>query len=156
MSLPDGLIIIIIVVPRSRVVAEMKPYARRNVHADARTMVAWPIADVIVVNVTPMVWPITYVVLRHAASPVVIHAASAALGCFGDRWDSSQGSDPHKQCSDPVHCAPPWFGPYSCIGDVTASDPSLPELLADGFLFWGAPLRLCYRWARNLPAGGIR
>ena len=83
MSLPDGLIIIIIVVPRSRVVAEMKPYARRNVHAEARTMVA-PIADVIVLNVTTMVWPITYVVLRHAASPVVIHAASAALGCFGD------------------------------------------------------------------------
>ena len=43
-----------------------------------------PIADVIVLNVTTMVWPITYVVLRHAASPVVIHAASAALGCFGD------------------------------------------------------------------------
>src|SRR4051812_4833817 len=37
---PDGLIIIVIVVPRSRVVAEMKPYARRNGHADARTMVA--------------------------------------------------------------------------------------------------------------------
>ena len=75
----------------------MKPYSRRNVHADARTMVA-PIADVIVLNVTTMVWPITYVVLRHAASPVVIHAASAALGCVGDRWDSSQGSDPDKQC----------------------------------------------------------
>ena len=79
MSLPDGLIIIIIVVPRSRVVAEMKPYARRNVHPDARTMVA-PIADVIVLNVTTMVWQITYVVLRHAASPVCNTCRVRSLG----------------------------------------------------------------------------
>ena len=78
----DGLIIII-VVPRSRVVAEIKPYAWGDVHGYAGTMVS-PIADVVVVNVTTVVWPIAYVVLRHAASPIVIPAASAALRRFCD------------------------------------------------------------------------
>jgi hypothetical protein len=82
-----GLIIIIMVpvlVPRSRVVAEMKPYAWADVDGYAGTTVPWPIASVVVLNVTTVVWTITYVVLRHAASPVVVHAASAAMRSFGD------------------------------------------------------------------------
>jgi hypothetical protein len=82
-----GLIIIIIVpvmVPRSRVVAEMKPYAWADVHGYAGTTVPWPIASVVVLNVTTVVLTIAYVVLRHAASPVVIHAASAAMRSFRD------------------------------------------------------------------------
>ena len=50
-----GLIIIIMVpvlVPRSRVVAEMKPYAWADVHGYAGTTVPWPIASVVVLNVT--------------------------------------------------------------------------------------------------------
>jgi hypothetical protein len=77
-------LIIIIVVPRSRVVAEVKPYAWGDVHGYAGTTVVPPIAYVFVLNVTTVVWPITYVVLRHAASPVVIPAASAALRSFRD------------------------------------------------------------------------
>jgi hypothetical protein len=79
-----GLIIIIVpvVVPRS--VAEMKPYAWGDVHGYAGTTVVSPIAYVVVLNVTTVVWPITYVVLRHAASSVVIPAASAALRSFRD------------------------------------------------------------------------
>jgi hypothetical protein len=69
-----------VVVPRC--VAEMKPYAWGDVHGYAGTMVASPIACVVVLNVTTVMWPITYVVLRHAASPVVIPAASAALRSF--------------------------------------------------------------------------
>ena len=69
-------------VPRSRVVAEMKPYAWANVHGYAGTTVPWPIASVVGLNVTTVT--ITYVVLRRAASPVVIHAASAAMRSFGD------------------------------------------------------------------------
>jgi hypothetical protein len=82
-----GLIIIIMVpvlVPRSRVVAEMKPYAWADVDGYAGTTVPWAIASVVVLNVTTVVWTITYVVLRHAASPVVVHAASAAMRSFGD------------------------------------------------------------------------
>ena len=78
------LVFIIIVVPRSRVVAEIKPYAGAEVHGYAGTTVVSPIAYVVVLNVTTVVWPITYVVLRHAASPVVIPAASAALRSFRD------------------------------------------------------------------------
>jgi hypothetical protein len=77
-------LIIIIVVPRSRVVAEIKPYAWAEVHGYAGATVVSPIAYVVLINVTTVVWPITYVVLRHAASPVVIHAASAALRSFRD------------------------------------------------------------------------
>jgi hypothetical protein len=79
----DGLIIIV-VVTRSRVVAEMKPYAWGDVHGCAGTTVVAPIASVLVLNVTTAVWPITYVVLRHTASAVVIHAASAAMRSFRD------------------------------------------------------------------------
>jgi hypothetical protein len=53
-----GLIIIIIVpvmVPRSRVVAEMKPYAWGDVHGCAGTTVVSPIAYVVVPNVTTAV-----------------------------------------------------------------------------------------------------
>jgi hypothetical protein len=78
-----GLILIImvpVVVPRS--VAEMKPYAWGDVHGYAGTTVMSPIAYVVVLNVTTVVWPIVRVVLRHAASPVVIPAASAALRSF--------------------------------------------------------------------------
>jgi hypothetical protein len=67
-----------------RVVAEMKPYAWGDVHGDAGATVVSPIASVLVLNVTTAVWPITYVVLRHTASPVVIHAASAAMRSFRD------------------------------------------------------------------------
>jgi hypothetical protein len=77
----DGLILIV-VVPRSRVVAEMKPYAWAEVHGYAGTMVVSPIVYVVVLNVTTVVRPIVRVVLRHAASPVVIPAASAALRSF--------------------------------------------------------------------------
>jgi hypothetical protein len=73
------------VVPRSRVVAEMKASAWADVHGYAGTTVVLPIAYVVVLNVTTVVLPITYVVLRHAASPVVIHAASAAMRCLGSR-----------------------------------------------------------------------
>ena len=90
-------------VPRSRVVAEMKPYAWGDVHGCAGTTVAWSIASVVVLNVTTVVWPITCIVLRHAATPVVIHAASAALRSFRDSGDKSQGSDPDKQSSDSAH-----------------------------------------------------
>ena len=79
----DGLIIII-VVPRSRMVAEMKPHSWAEVHGYARPTVVSPIANVILVNVTTVVCSITYVILRHAASPVVIPAASAALRGFRD------------------------------------------------------------------------
>ena len=65
-------------------VAEIKPYAWGDVHGYPRTMVVSPIAYVVVLNVTTVMWPITYVVLRHAASPVVIPAASAALRSFRD------------------------------------------------------------------------
>ena len=65
-------------------VAEMKPYAWAEVHGCAGTTVPWPIASVVVLNVTTVVLTIAYVVLRHAASPVVIHAASAAMRSFGD------------------------------------------------------------------------
>jgi hypothetical protein len=78
--LPYGLILIIVV---PRVVAEMKPYARGDVHGYAGTVVS-PIAYLVVINVTTVVCPITYVILRHAASPVVIHPASAAVPSFGD------------------------------------------------------------------------
>ena len=71
-----------VMVPRSRVVAEMKPYAWADVNGYAGTTVPWPIASVVVLNVTTVT--ITYVVLRHAASPVVMHAASAAMRSFGD------------------------------------------------------------------------
>ena len=83
--MPYGLILIIVV---PRVMAEIKPYAWGDVHGYPRTMVVSPIAYVVVLNVTTMVWPITNLVLRHAASPVVVPAASAALrsfrasGCF--------------------------------------------------------------------------
>ena len=66
---PYGLILII-VVPRSWVVAEMKPHARAEVHGYAGTAVMSPIAYVVVINVTTVVWPITYAILLHAASPV--------------------------------------------------------------------------------------
>ena len=69
-------------VPRSRVVAEMKPYAWADVDGYAGTTVPWPIASVVVLNVTTVVLTIAYVVLRHAASSVVIQAASAALRSF--------------------------------------------------------------------------
>ena len=81
-----GLIIIIMVpvlVPRSRVVAEMKPYAWADVDGYAGTTVPWPIASVVGLNVDDG-GTVTYVVLRHAASPVVVHAASAAMRSFGD------------------------------------------------------------------------
>jgi len=80
-AVPYGLIHIIVV---PRVVAEMKPYAWGDVHGYAGTMVVSPVAYVVVLNVTTVVRPITYVVLRHAASPVVIPAASAALRSFRD------------------------------------------------------------------------
>jgi hypothetical protein len=64
--------------------AEMKPHAWAEVHGYAGTTVMSPIAYVVVLNVTTVVWPITYVILRHAASPVVIHVASAAVPSFGD------------------------------------------------------------------------
>ena len=79
--MPYGLILIIVV---PRVVAEMKPYAWGDVHGYAGTTVVSPIIYVVVLNVTTVVRPITYVVLRHAASPVVIPAASAALRSFRD------------------------------------------------------------------------
>ena len=79
--LPYGLILIIVV---PRVVAEMKPYAWSDVHGYAGTTVVSPIAYVVVINVTTVVRPITYVILRNAASPVVIHPASAAVPSFGD------------------------------------------------------------------------
>jgi len=75
-------LILIMVVPR--VVAEMKPYAGGDVHGYAGTTVVSPIVYVVVLNVTTVVWPIAHVVLRHAASPVVIPAASAALRSFRD------------------------------------------------------------------------
>ena len=50
----DGLIIII-VMPRSRMVAEMKPHAWAEVHGYARAMMASPIANVVLVNVTTVV-----------------------------------------------------------------------------------------------------
>jgi hypothetical protein len=62
----------------------MKPHARAEVHGYAGTAVMSPIAYVVVINVTTVVWPITYAILRHAASPVVIHAASAAVPSLGD------------------------------------------------------------------------
>jgi hypothetical protein len=71
-------------VPRSRVVAEMKPYAWADVDGYAGTPVPWPISSVVVLNITTVVRTITYVVLRHAASPVVVHAAPAAMRSFGD------------------------------------------------------------------------
>jgi hypothetical protein len=48
-------LIIIIMVPRSRVVAEMKPHAWGEVHGYARAMMASPIANVVLVNVTTVV-----------------------------------------------------------------------------------------------------
>jgi hypothetical protein len=51
----DGLIIIIIVMPRSRMVSEMKPHAWADVHRYARAMVASPIANVVLVNITTVV-----------------------------------------------------------------------------------------------------
>ena len=71
-------------VPHSRVVTEMKPHAWAEVHGYTGTAVMSPIAYVVVINVTTVVCPITYVILRHAASPVVIHAASAPIPSFGD------------------------------------------------------------------------
>ena len=68
--------------PRSRMVAEMKLHAWAEVHGYARAMMASPIANVVLVNVTTVVRSITYVVLRHAASSVVIRAAPAALRSF--------------------------------------------------------------------------
>ena len=65
-------------------VAKIKPYAWSDVHGYAGTTVVSPIAYVVVINVTTVVCPITYVILRHAASPVVIHAASASIPSFGD------------------------------------------------------------------------
>jgi hypothetical protein len=62
----------------------MKPYAWAEVHGYAGTTVVSSIAYVVVLNVTTVVWPISYIVLRHAASPVVIHAASAAMRSFRD------------------------------------------------------------------------
>ena len=50
----DGLIIII-VMPRSRMVAEMKLHAWAEVHGYARAMMASPIANVVLVNVTTVV-----------------------------------------------------------------------------------------------------
>jgi hypothetical protein len=50
----DGLIIII-VMPRSRMVAEMKLHAWAEVHGYARAMMASPIANVVFVNVTTVV-----------------------------------------------------------------------------------------------------
>jgi len=75
-------LILIMVVPR--VVAEMKPYAWGDVHGYAGTTVVSPIIYVVVLNVTTVVCPIAHVVLRHAASPVVIPAASAAIRSFRD------------------------------------------------------------------------
>jgi hypothetical protein len=66
---------------------EMKPYAWAEVHGCAGTTVVSPIAYVVVLNVTTAVWPITCIVLWHAASPVVIHAASAAMRSFRDSGD---------------------------------------------------------------------
>ena len=70
------------VLPGSTRVAEMKPYAWADVDGYAGTTVPWPIASVVVLNVTTVVWTITYVVLRHAASSVVVPAASATLRSF--------------------------------------------------------------------------
>jgi hypothetical protein len=50
----EGLIIII-VMPHSRMVAEMKPHAWAEVHGYARAMMASPIANVVLVNVTTVV-----------------------------------------------------------------------------------------------------
>ena len=62
----------------------MKPYARAEVHGCAGTTVVSPIASVIVLNVTTLVLTIAYVGLRHAASPIVIHAAPAAMRSLRD------------------------------------------------------------------------
>jgi len=50
----DGLIIIV-VMPRSRMVAEMKLHAWAEVHGYTRAMMASPIANVVLVNVTTVV-----------------------------------------------------------------------------------------------------
>jgi len=63
-------------------VTEMKPHSWAEVHGYARATVVSPIANVVLVNMTTVVRSITYIVLRHAASPVVIPAASAALRSF--------------------------------------------------------------------------
>jgi hypothetical protein len=52
------------------VVAEMKPYAWGDVHGYAGMTLVSPIAYVVVLNVTTVVWPVVHVVLWHAASPV--------------------------------------------------------------------------------------
>jgi hypothetical protein len=70
-AVPYGLILIIVV---PRVVAEMKPYAWGDVHGYVGTTVVSPIVDVVVLNVTTVVWPIAHVVLRRAASPRNIQA----------------------------------------------------------------------------------
>ena len=53
--LPVTGLIIIIVMPRSRMVAEMKPHAWAEVHGYARAMMASPIANVVLVNITTVV-----------------------------------------------------------------------------------------------------
>jgi hypothetical protein len=49
------LIIIVMVVPGSRMVTEMKPHSWAEVHGYARPTVVSPIANVILVNVTTVV-----------------------------------------------------------------------------------------------------
>jgi hypothetical protein len=113
----------------------MKPYAWAEVHGCAGTTVPWPIASVVVLNVTTVLLTIAYVVLRHAASPVVIHAASAALRSFRDSGDKSQGSDPDKQSSDSAHtrllAGSPELVPIVCSsGECVTSFTCLPSLRA--------------------------
>ena len=75
----------VIVIPRSRAVAEAKLHIASKVHGHAGfTRGISPIAIVHIV-----------ILLRHAASPVVIHAASTAVPSFSDGRDKGQCSDPN-------------------------------------------------------------
>jgi len=50
-----ALIIIVVVVPGSRMVTKMKPHSWAEVHGYARAAVVSPIANVVLVNVTTVV-----------------------------------------------------------------------------------------------------
>src|SRR5256886_9741283 len=77
--------------------------------------------------VTPILWrpvvaPVHGRVHRHAPSPIVIPAASAAILGLGDRRDNGQCGDSDKQSGDAAHVASSEFH-YSnaCVGHIIAA-----------------------------------
>jgi hypothetical protein len=77
------------------------------------------------------------------------------LGCFGDRWDSSQGSDPDKQCSDPVHARLLGLGRTVASGTLRHPIPAFQSYSLRASVLVSAPSTVL-SLGRNLPAGGIR